>query len=400
MTFKPFASALSDLTVLDLTGARSGPTAARQFADWGANVIRIEPASEGGFGNLGRRHAADFQNLHRNKRSLAVDLKAEEGREIILKLARNADVVLENFRPDVKRRLRLDYPALNAVNAGIVLGSISGFGQAGPYANRPGLDQIAQGMGGHMMLTGEPGRGPMRSGAAITDVFAGILLCNGVLTALHERNRSGMGQWVHTSLLQAQIFLLDFQAARWTMSGDLPGQEGNNHANIVPMGVFRASDGYVNIAPLPAMWEKCCEALGLQHLANHHDYATQDARKLHREALLEMMNTKTEQQDCAYWIELLNRASIPCGPVYTVQQTFDDPHVQQLGMTESVYSEALGHDLCLVGQPIGMNRSPTCIMSPAPECGEHTAEILAGIGYSDAQISDLNARKIILALRR
>lgn len=397
MTFKAFQSALSDLTVIDLTAARSGPTAARQFADWGANVIRIEPANKSEYGDLGRRHGPDFQNLHRNKRGLALDLKAEEGREIVLKLAKTADVLLENFRPDVKKRLRLDYPAVSAVNPRIVYGSISGFGQDGPYANRPGLDQIAQGMGGHMMLTGEPGRGPMRSGAAINDVFAGILLANGIMNAIFERQKSGQGQWVSTSLLEAQIFLLDFQSARWTMDQDLPGQDGNNHASLVPMGAFRTRDGYVNIAPLPAMWAKCCKALGAEDLIDHPDFATQEVRKANRPALVDAINAITSTRDTTYWVDLMNEHGVPCGPIYTLQETFADPQVKHLGIAQSVHSEAIGRDIGLVGQPLRMSRSPTMIASPAPEAGEHSIEILHSLGYSDDQIADLEARNIVLA---
>jgi len=395
MTFKAIKSALSDLTVIDLTGARSGPTTARQFADWGANVIRVESTKEGGFGKIGSRYSPDFQNLHRNKRSIAIDLKSDEGREIVYKMTRDADVVLENFRPDVKRRLRLDYETLKAINPRIVYGSISGFGQDGPYANRPGLDQIAQGMGGHMMLTGEEGRGPMRSGAAINDVFAGVLLANGVMNALFERERSGVGQWVYTSLVEAQLFLLDFQAARWTMDHDLPGQEGNHHASIVPMGAFRTRDGYANFAPLANMWDKFCTALNIAHLIDHPDYATQDKRKAHRAPLIEIITAATVMQDTGYWIEKLNALGIPCGPVYTVQEAFDDPQIRHLGIAQSVYSATLDRDLTLVGQPIGMSRSSTGITSPAPECGEHTVEVLETLGYSAEQITDLEARGIV-----
>jgi formyl-CoA transferase len=400
MTFKAISSALTGLVVIDLTGARSGPTTARQFADWGADVIRIERPVDSLEGDLGKRHGPDFQNLHRNKRSLGLDLKSAEGREIFFKLVERADVVLENFRPDVKTRLGIDYEAASKVNPRIVYGSISGFGQDGPYADRPGLDQIAQGMGGHMMITGEPGRGPMRSGAAINDVFSGILLANGVMNALFERERSGRGQWIHTSLVEAQIFLLDFQSARWTMERDLPVQEGNNHATLTPMGVFKTTDGYINIAPMPAGWPKCCKALGLDHLAADPDYATQEARRANRPKLLEIISAITIQDTSAHWIDTFNKHGVPCGPINRVDQTFADPQVQHLGIAQTVYSPAMGRDLTLIGQPLHMSRSTTCIAEPAPECGAHTVEILRDLGYTDAQIDGLEERGLILTRRK
>jgi len=399
MTFKAITSALTGLTVIDLTGARSGPTTARQFADWGAKVIRIERPVDSDEGDLGKRHGPDFQNLHRNKRSVGLDLKAPEGKEILMKMVAGADVVLENFRPDVKHRLGIDYESCAKVNPGIVYGSISGFGQDGPYANRPGLDQIAQGMGGHMMITGEPGRGPMRSGAAINDVFSGILLANGVMNALFEKARSGRGQWVHTTLLEAQIFMLDFQSARWTMEGDLPVQEGNNHATLTPMGVFKTSDGYINIAPMPAGWPKCCKALGLDHLVDDPDFATQAQRKANRPRLVELINAVTQRDTSAHWIDTFNHHGVPCGPINTVQQTFEDPQVKHLGVAQTVHSPAMGRDLTIVGQPIHMSRSTTHIAEPAPECGAHTLEILQELGYDLARIDELEQRGIVLTRR-
>ena len=399
MSFKAINSALSDLLVLDLTGARSGPTTARQFADWGATVIRIERPVDTDEGDLGKRHGPDFQNLHRNKRSLALDLKAPEGKAILLELVKKADVLLENFRPDVKHRLGIDFASLEPINPRLVYGSISGFGQDGPYAGRPGLDQIAQGMGGHMMVTGEPGRGPMRSGAAINDVFSGILLANGIMNALWERQRSGRGQWIHTSLVEAQIFMLDFQAARWTMERDLPGQEGAHHATLTPMGVFKTKDGYINIAPMPAGWPKFCAALGAPAMATDPDFATQDLRKKNRPRLTETINAITSQADSAHWIGIFNEAGVPCGPIYTLDQTFADPQVQHLGVAQTVYSEAMQRELTLVGQPLHMSRSETRIAAPAPECGAHTVEILHQLGYDDARIDDLEQRGVILTRR-
>src|SRR5512147_2599763 len=251
---------LSRFTVLDLTHARAGPTAVRQLADWGAKVIKIEPPGSPANDITGsRREGFDFQNLHRNKRSLALNLKSPDGKAIFMKLAEKADVIVENFRSEVKYRLGVDYESVKKVNPRIVYGSISGFGQSGPYAKRPGVDQIAQGMGGLMSITGLPGQGPVRVGIPIDDLCAGILLAQGILVALIEREATGEGKWVHTSLLEAMLSMLDFQASRWLMSGEIPPQAGNNHPTGIPTGVFGTKDGHINIAAAgDEIYERFC----------------------------------------------------------------------------------------------------------------------------------------------
>lgn len=388
------STALSKYKVLDLTRARAGPTAVKQLADWGAQVIKIELPETGGPADFAARHSPDFQNLHRNKRSLTLNLKDPEAVAIFKKLAQEADVIIENYRPDVKHRLGIDYESIKAINPRIVYGSISGFGQDGPYANRPGVDPIVQGMGGHMMVTGEPGRGPMRSGAAISDVTGGLLCANGIMTALLEREVSGEGQWVQTSLIEAMIFLLDFQAARWTMSQDLPPQVGNNHPTNAPMGVFKTQDGYITIAPIPAMWSKFCRALGAPELMERPEYDGAELRLENRYKLNAEIDTFTEQKVSAEWIEIMNEAGIPCGPIYTLDQTFDDPQVKHLGIAQTVESEKLG-PVTLIGQPIHLSRTPSHLVSATPECGAHTDDILAEIGYNPEEIAALRARRVI-----
>jgi formyl-CoA transferase len=394
MAFKPASTVLSRYKVLDLTRARAGPTAARQMADWGADVIKIEAAGQGSSGDLGQRHGPDFQNLHRNKRSLTLDLKSPEGLEIFNKLAAQADVIIENYRPDVKFRLKIDYETIKAFNPRIVYASISGFGQSGPYRDRPGLDQIAQGMGGHMSVTGAPGKEPMRSGAAISDMTAGILAANGIALALLEREHSGEGQWLHTSLLEAQIFLLDFQAARWTVDHEVPPQAGNDHPTNVPMGVFPTSDGYINIAPMGYMWAKVCGLLGLDDLVEHPDFATAEARFEHRAAVNAAIEAVTVRKTGAEWIDMMNEAGIPCGPIYTLDQTFEDEQVRHLGVAQKVTSPVRG-EIEIVGQPIHMSRTPTQLVAPAPEYGEHTDEVLQALGYSEQEAADLRDRGIV-----
>ncbi|MEC7490616.1 MAG: CoA transferase [Pseudomonadota bacterium] len=398
MTQPSVTQILSDITVLDLTRARSGPTAVRQLADWGANVIKIETPGAPDSADLGRRHGPDFQNLHRNKQSMTLDLKSDQGREIFYRMTADADVVVENMRPGVKHRLNVDYETLKAINPQLIYASISGFGQDGPYSERPCLDQIAQGIGGHMMVTGEPGTGPMRSGAAISDMMAGILCANGIMLALYDRERSGEGQWVQTSLLEAMIFLLDFQAARWLVDGEIPPQAGNHHPSIAPMGAFRTSDSYINIAPMPEMWDRFCSATGLENLLKDPRFTTFDDRYKNRPALVVEIEKVTVTNTSAHWIGLLNGVRIPCGPIYTLDEAFADPQVIHTRIAKKVHTKKMG-DIEIVAQPLHLTRTPnrhdTDRVTAAPEYGEHTIDILQRYGYSDEDISELTGDRVI-----
>jgi formyl-CoA transferase len=385
------STALSRFTVLDLTRVRAGPTCVRQFADWGANVIKIE--SPDGSADFSARHDPDFQNLHRNKRSITLNLKTPEGLAVLKKLVERADVLVENYRPDVKDRLGIDYESMKKVNKRLVYTSISGFGQDGPYRERPGVDQIAQGMGGLMSITGAPGKGPMRVGIAIADLSAGLLAAVGTMTALLEREVSGEGQWVHTSLLEAQIFMLDFQAARYLMKKEVAGQVGNDHPTSVPTGTFKTKDGYLNIAPTPPMWKKFCATLGL-NIAEDPDFATGPARRKNRDRLAETVEKVTTGETNAVWIERFNKAGVPCGPIYSIDQTFADPQVKHLGMAETVTSRALG-DISIVAQPVNLSRTDSALVSGAPEAGEQTDDILEWLGYSKDTIADFHKREIV-----
>jgi formyl-CoA transferase len=388
---------LAKFTVLDLTHARAGPTAVRQLADWGANVIKIEPPGESRSDVTGaRRDGFDFQNLHRNKRSLTLNLKSEEGKAIFFELAEKADVVVENFRSTVKHRLGVDYEAVRRINPRIVYGSISGFGQTGPYAERPGVDQIAQGMGGLMSITGLPGQGPVRVGIPVDDLCAGLLLAQGILMALIERESSGEGQWVHTSLLEAQIFMLDFQAARWLMAGEVAPQAGNNHPTGIPTGVFPTSDGQINIAASgDHMFRRFCEAADAMALLGDPDYAAGADRSTNRKALNQRIAEVTKRRPSAYWIELMNEVGVPCGPINTIDQTFADPQVQHLAMARPIDHPKLG-PLAAVGQAINMSRTPEPeSLRPSPDLGQHTEAILHELGYDEQTIAGLRARAVI-----
>jgi formyl-CoA transferase len=385
---------LARYTVIDLTRVRAGPTAVRQLADWGADVIKIE-SPEGDAGLGGERHGPDFQNLHRNKRSLTLNLKSPEGLAVMKRLVAKADVVVENYRPDVKFRLGVDYESLKAINPRIVYASISGFGQDGPYRDRPGFDQIAQGMGGLMSITGEPGRGPMRVGIPVADLTAGIFAAMGILIALLEREQSGEGQWVKSSLLGAQISMLDFQAARWTIGGEVPGQAGNNHPTSIPTGVFQTADGYINIAAAgDDIYRRLCKALAAEQLMTDPRYATGRARSENRDALNEAIGVITRGKSSAEWIEVLNKAGVPSGPIYKMNEVFADPQVKHLAMTRTVPHKVLG-EVEVIGQPIELSRTPWSVRSATPEAGEHTDGILSELGYSVADIARMRQGKVV-----
>jgi crotonobetainyl-CoA:carnitine CoA-transferase CaiB-like acyl-CoA transferase len=391
------SQALSRFTVLDLTRVRAGPTAVRQLADWGANVIKIEtpPRLEHGEGPGGPRTGPDFQNLHRNKRSMTLDLKSPAGLAAFKRLVAKADVVVENFRPDVKNRLGIDYESLKKINKRIVLASISGFGQDGPYRDRPGFDQIAQGMGGLMSITGLPGQGPVRAGIPVADLCAGLFCALGILTALLEREVSGEGQWVTNSLLQAQVFMLDFQAARWLQTNVVPKQAGNNHPTSIPTGVFKTKDGHINIATTGhVMWERLCQAIDAPELIDHPDYKVNALRSQNRDALNAEIDKRTAHKPSAEWIDILNKVGVPCGPIYTIDQVFADPQVVHLHIAQTA-KRPDGSEEVFVGQPFELSRTPNRIVATSPEQGQHTDEVLNEFGFADKEIAELHAAKAV-----
>jgi formyl-CoA transferase len=385
---------LSRFKVIDLTRVRAGPTAVRQLADWGAQIIKVE-SIEGDAGLGGARHGPDFQNLHRNKRSITLDLKKPEGLEILRRLVKDADVLVENYRPDVKHRLKVDYESLRAINPRLVYGSVSGFGQDGPYRDRPGFDQIAQGMGGLMSITGLPGQGPVRVGIPVADLTAGIFCAMGILIALLEREESGEGQWVQSSLLAAQISMLDFQAARWLMAKEVPGQAGNNHPTSIPTGVFKTADGHINIAAAgEEMYRRLCKALGADALARDPDYVGDKLRLKNRDKLNAAIEEITKTKASAEWIEILNRAGVPSGPIYRVDEVFADPQVKHIGIAQAVDHPTIGR-IELVGQPVTLSRTPSRLKTATPERGEHTGEVLRELGYDDAAIAAFRAKGVV-----
>ena len=387
----PFAG----VVVLDLTLARAGPTCVRHLADWGADVIRIEPPETLGEDVIGRRHGSDFQNLHRNKRAIRLNLKSKEGYAVFLRLVEGADVVVENMRAPVKDRLKVGWDDLKTINPRLVYGSISGFGQTGPYRERGGVDQIAQGLGGLMSITGFPEQGPVRVGIPISDLTAGNLLAFGIAMALFDRSRTGKGRWVHTSLLESQIFMLDFQAARYLVKGEVAGQAGNDHPTFAPTGVFPTSDGYMNIAASSGrLWERLCDSLGKPEWKTKPEWATGVGRLKQRAALNAAVSDITRQKPSAHWVELFEAAGIPAGPINTIDKVFADPQVQHLGIGTPVHSPLFG-DIRFVASPLNVSGASRNIRSNTPEPGAHTDEVLRAAGYSNEAIEKLRAGGVI-----
>ncbi len=386
---------LDKIVVLDLTLARAGPTAVRHLADWGADVIRIEPPDTGGEEISGDRDGPDFQNLHRNKRMIQLNLKSPEGHAAFMKLVAEADVIVENMRANVKHRLKIAWDDVHAVNPRLVYGSISGFGQTGPYSARAGVDQIAQGMGGLMSITGLPGQGPVRVGIPIADLTAGNLLAFGIVTALFDREHTGLGRWVQTSLLEVQTFMLDFQATRWLMRGDVAQQAGNDHPTGIPTGVFPTSDGHINIAASSArLFERFSKAIGHPEWTTRPGWTDQKGRSADRKAINAAISEVTRTMPSAHWIELFEGAGIPCGPINTIDQVFADPQVKHLGMATPVEHSRLGR-IELVASPVNMSGIRRGVRTATPERGEHTEQVLRGLGYDDETIAGLREQGAI-----
>ena len=387
------SDALKPFRVLDLSRVRAGPNCVRILTDFGADVIRIEPPkgvdpNEAMF--AANRSGGDFQNLNRNKRSLTLNLKKPGALDIFMKLVKTADVVVENWRPDVKHKLGLDYESLAQVNPRIILASISGYGQTGPYVARPGFDQIMQGMGGLMSVTGFPDSGPVRAGLAVADMSAGLYAALGILVALIEREQSGKGQWVQASLLHSQIAMMDFQVARYLNDGDTPVRVGNDHPTSSPMGLFTASDGVFNIgASGEGNWLRLCAVVDRPQWCEDPDFATEKLRVTNRPRLTELLEAEFANNTVHYWVTELNRAGVPAGPVYDVPEVFEDEQVKHLGVVASL-PEVYGKAMHYITQPMTLSRTPPDVKTPAPEWGEHTDEVLTEIGYGESEIKQLH----------
>jgi crotonobetainyl-CoA:carnitine CoA-transferase CaiB-like acyl-CoA transferase len=391
----PASTALARFRVIDLTQVRAGPTCCRQLADWGADVVQVQmPDHMRGDDTLGGQDGSDYQYTHRNKRSITLNLKEPEGISVLKQLIAKADVVVENFRPDVKFRLGIDYESLKASNPGLVYASISGFGQTGPLAQRPGFDQIAQGMGGLMSVTGDPTGAPMRVGIPIADLCAGIFAAQGILVALLEREKSGQGQWVHTSLLESMMYMMDFQTSRWLIDGEVAKQAGNFHPTSIPTGVYKARDGYMNIAVFGSkIWERFCDIMGAPEWVTDVRFSEKAGRSVNRDALNADINARLAKRDRAYWIERLNAGGVACGVINNMQDALDEPQIAHLGMVKDVVSNRMGKQR-MVGQPVQLTRTPSTIARSAPKRGEHTEEILAEFGYSSDDVARFKTKGV------
>ena len=395
MPHMPASAALARFRVIDLTQVRAGPTACRQLADWGADVIQVQmPDHMRGDDTLGGQDGSDYQYTHRNKRSITLNLKEPEGIAILKRLIASADVVVENFRPDVKFRLGIDYETLSKEHPGLVYASISGFGQTGPLAQRPGFDQIAQGMSGLMSVTGKSGDGPMRVGIPIADLCAGIFAAQGILVALLERDASGKGQWIHTSLLESMVYMMDFQNSRWLIDGDIPTQAGNYHPTSIPTGVYKAKDGYMNIAVFGSkIWERFCDIVGAPEWVTDERYKDKQGRSINRDSINAEINRRLAAQDRAYWVERFNAGGVACGLINDVKGVFEEPQVQHLGIVKDVVSIHHGPQK-MVGQPMQLGRTPSAIVRSAPKRGEHSEEILKELGLESAELSSLKSKGV------
>jgi formyl-CoA transferase len=391
----PASSALSRFRVIDLTQVRAGPTACRQLADWGADVIQVQmPDHMRGDDTLGGQDGSDYQYTHRNKRSITLNLKEPEGISILKRLIASADVVVENFRPDVKFRLGIDYETLCKDQPSLIYASISGFGQSGPLAQRPGFDQIAQGMSGLMSVTGKTGDGPMRVGIPIADLCAGVFAAQGILVALLERDVSGKGQWLHTSLLESMVYMMDFQNSRWLIDGDIPTQAGNYHPTSIPTGVYKAKDGYMNIAVFGSkIWERFCDILGAPEWVTDERYKDKRGRSINRDSINAEINQRLATQDCAYWVERFNKGGVACGLINDVKGVFEEPQIQHLGIVKDVVSIHHGPQR-MVGQPVQLQRTPSTIVRSAPKRGEHSDEILKELGLEASELSHLKSKGV------
>lgn len=380
--------ALSQFRVLDVSQVRAGPTCVKQLADFGADVIKIEPPDTVDRQELyvGERDGADMLNLHRNKRSITLDLKSPACYEIFMDLVDGADVVIENFRPEVKERLGVDYATLSKRNPRIILVSISGFGQDGPYKKRPGFDQILQGMCGLMSATGFPDGEPVRAGAAVVDMVTGLYAALGALTALLERNESGRGQWVQTSLLHAGIALMDFQAARCAVEGDVPVRVGNDHPTSMPTSAYPSMDGHINIgAGGDVQWRSLCGAIGRPELAHDPRFATNAQRVKNRAELNALLTASFSQASTDAWMAKLSDADVPAGPIYRMDQVLADPQVVHQQIIQPIAHPRRG-EVSVISQVARLCRTPAKLHAALEDKGHSNQDVLQELGYDQAQI--------------
>ncbi|WP_136247082.1 CaiB/BaiF CoA transferase family protein [Halomonas borealis] len=390
---------LQGIRVIDLTRVISGPFCTQMLGDHGAEVIKVEPPGRGDIvrsqGNMVNGLSWYFAQFNRNKRSLTLDLRREEGKAILYRLLDDADVLVENFRPGVMGKMGLDDATLRERFPHLVVGRINGFGSTGPYRDRPAYDFIAQAMSGFMGVNGSAGEAPMRAAPPISDMVASQNLAFGISAALVRRERSGQGDIVETALTNGLIGMMGYLAAEYFATGEVPTRTGNDHPMLYPYGLFQASDGEVAIAPSnDTMVERFLGALDMLSLLDDERFADNRRRMTHREALREILDRAIARRSVAEWIEHFNAAGVPCGRVHDLRETFDDPQVRDQQMAMELDQGAHGK-VPTTGFPVKMRDAPAAIHHPVPGLGEHTEDILAELGLVDAEYGDLREKGII-----
>lgn len=390
---------LDGIKVIDLTRVLAGPFCTMMLADLGAEIIKIEKPGSGddsrAFGPHLHGESAYFMSINRGKKSLTLDLKAEKGREVFLKLIETADILVENFKPGVMKKLGLDYDSLKKINPRLIYCASSGFGQTGPYSSRPAYDLIIQGMGGLMSITGPDASQPTKVGSSIADIFAGVFSVIGILSALHHRNSTGKGQMVDVAMLDCMVAILENAIARFTGSGIDPVPIGNRHPSIAPFTSVKTSDGYINIAcGNDALWIKLCEIIERSELAADERFISNRSRCDHMPELLPMLNEAMCSRPAAYWLEKLEAGHVPAGPINTISQVLADPQVLARDMLLELVHPIAGK-IKIPGSPVKLSDTPAAVKSPAPVLGQHNEEILASLGYTSQQIEAFKTQAVI-----
>jgi len=391
---------LKGIKVLDLTRALAGPYCTMLLADYGAEVIKVELPGTGddtrGWGPpFVEGESAYFMSINRNKKSLTLDMKNTKSKDILERMIKQSDIIVENFRPGAADRLGLGYEQVKKINPKIIYCSISGFGQDGPYRELPGFDQTLQGMGGMMSITGEPDGPPMKVGVAIADISGGMFAGFGIMLALFHREKTGKGQWVDTSLLDSQIAWLTYRAGEFFASGKLPEKVGSGHPMIVPYQAFKAKDEYINIAAgNDQLWKRFCKVINMENIMDDPKFVTNAKRVENRKELIAILSKIIETKTGAEWLKLLEDAGIPAGPIYTLDKLFSDPQVLHRKMVVELAHPKAGK-IKVTGVPVKLSDAPGEITAPPPLLGQHNKEVLKDLGYSAEEIEKLIADKVV-----
>ncbi len=390
---------LAGIKVVDLSRILAGPFCTMILGDMGAEVVKVEPPAEGdalrGQGAIKDGLSYYYASFNRNKKSISLDLYSEEGKEILASLIRQGDVVVDNFRPDVMTKMGFSYKRLQELNPGVIYCGITGFGATGPYKDRPAFDFIIQAMSGFMSLNNTEGAEPMRCAPPISDLIAGLYAALGIVAALSNRMKTGKGEEIQISMMDSLISFLGFMSTNFFATGTLPIRTGNDHAIVAPYGIFKAADGDVAIAPSnDQIYKKFVAALGLTHLNDNPDFATNDQRMINRERIKVIVQEKIGTQTCDYWVDYLNRAGVPCGIIMNLKEVFQDPQVLHQEMVLEVEHPDHGK-VRMTGFPVKIGSSPCKVRMPAPRLGEHTEEILKSLNVNQESIKRLRDKGVI-----